>query len=224
MQGVYLRGEDIHTNTAKALAKDYDNLPDSDKKSVRTKAKGANFGIVYGIGPSGLKKFTLQAYGQVISLEESQGIIDNWFREYPGVKRWQEESERFVNYHGYIDSPLGRRRHVTNIHLLSKNDRGRAVRQAINAPIQSASSDTALLTLVEILRDKDLTTDIVRPILFVHDSLTFEVKEEYLEDVKNRIRQHMVNPPLHRFGITFAIPFEVDMAFGISKNEMVELK
>jgi len=220
MRNVYINREDIHVSTARALAPRYDSLSDTEKKAVRTKAKGANFGIVYGIGARGLKDLCLQSYGQDISLEEAKGIIRNWFLKYPGVLKWQEELSRIVLAQGYIDSPFGRRRLLRRINELSEEERARAVRQAINFPVQSASSDTALLALIEIVNDPDLESDICRPVLFVHDSMTFEIREDMLDTVAKRIRHHMVHPPLDRFGIEFSIPLDVDMAVGYNKQNM----
>ena len=221
MLKVYRNGEDIHLKTAQAISSDWDSLSDIDKKVVRTKSKSLNFGVVYGISAHGLSNYCQEAYGQDMGVEEAEQLIRTWFITYPGVKRWQKATERFAAANGYAESPLGRRRRASGLKSKKPEELSAALRQVVNAPIQGASSDTALLALVSILIDPEIPKHIAKPIMFVHDSLTFEIKEEYIEDMAKRIYKHLVNPPLEKlFGIKLSVPLDVDMAVGKSKAEM----
>lgn len=221
MLQVYRNGEDIHLKTAQAISPNWDALSDADKKVVRTKSKSLNFGVVYGISPHGLSNYCQEAYGQNMSVNEAEQLIQRWFATYPGVRKWQKRMERFATANGYVESPLGRRRRASGLKSSKPEEVSAALRQVVNAPIQGASSDTALLALLSILNDPEIPKNVVKPIMFVHDSLTFEVKEEYIEDMAKRIYRHLVNPPLEElFGIKMSVPLDVDMAVGKSKAQM----
>jgi DNA polymerase-1 len=223
MLKVYRNGEDIHLKTAQAISPNWNSLSDAEKKVVRTKSKSLNFGVVYGISAHGLSNYCQEAYGQDMSVQEAEQLIKRWFTTYPGVKRWQKITERFATVNGYVESPLGRRRRASGLRSKKQEEVSAALRQVVNAPIQGASSDTALLALVSILIDEGIPKDIVKPIMFVHDSLTFEIKEEYIDEMAKKIYDHLVNPPLEKlFGIKLSVPLDVDMAVGRNKAEMKE--
>lgn len=227
MLSVYRKGEDIHLKTARAIASaSWDTLSKEDQKKIRTKSKSLNFGVVYGISSHGLSNYCQEAYGQAMTPEEAGVLIHKWFATYPKVKMWQKRTEAFVEKHGFVESPLGRKRRVSkSIHSDSSGVKGAAIRQAVNAPIQGASSDTCLLALISILRDNTIPKNIARPVMFVHDSLTFEVKIEYLEEMAKKIYYHLTNPPLEEvFGVTLSVPLEVDMSVGVNKADMREYK
>ena len=107
---------------------------------------------------------------------------------------------------GYVESPLGRRRRLPDIRSKDSLVRGNAERMAMNQPISSASSDTVLLAGIETKKQiKDPRE--IRPILFVHDELVFEVKENKAEKWAKILKYEMENPPLERdFGYKMTIP------------------
>lgn len=227
MLSVYRRGEDIHLKTARAISlSNWDSLSTVEQKEIRTKSKSLNFGVVYGISPHGLSNYCQEAYGQAMTPDEAAVLIQKWFATYPKVKMWQKRTEAFAERYGFVESPLGRRRRVfKSLTSNSSADRGAAIRQAVNAPIQGASSDTCLLALITILRDQTIPKDIVKPVMFVHDSLTFEIKTEYLDEMAAKIYTHLTNPPLKEvFGVELLVPLEVDMNVGDNKAAMKEYK
>lgn len=227
MLSVYRRGEDIHLKTARAISlANWDSLSTAEQKEIRTKSKSLNFGVVYGISPHGLSNYCQEAYGQAMTPDEAAVLIQKWFATYPKVKMWQKRTEAFAERYGFVESPLGRRRRVFNsISSTSSSDRGAAIRQAVNAPIQGASSDTCLLALITILRDQTIPKGIVKPVMFVHDSLTFEIKTEYLDEMAVKLYTHLTRPPLKEiFGVELLVPLEVDMNVGENKAVMREYK
>jgi DNA polymerase-1 len=154
---------------------------------MRGKAKTANFGIIYGISSFGLSQRLR------ISRTEAKELIDGYFRSYPGVKNYMDESIRIAREKGYVETLLGRRRYLNDIHSRNSFVRGFAERNAINAPIQGTAADIIKIAMINIHRkihDSHLQT---RMILQVHDELVFDVYKPELEQVKEMVTREMEN-------------------------------
>ena len=121
----------------------------------------------------------------------------------------------FGKKHGYVESALGRRRHLPNLQATNKGLFNLAMRQAINFPIQSSSSDTVLLAANEIMK-MGLPKNDFKLILFIHDELVAEVREDCDIDKYARIMKDAIeNPPLKKlFGVDLLIPLESEVEFG----------
>jgi len=224
MLRVYRNNEDIHLNTAKALTKNYDRLSKEEQKQARTAAKPANFGLIYGSSANGFARYCRFKFGIDINKFQAEEIMDKWFMTYPGVETYQKQMIEFCVQDGFVSSLLGRRRRLPGIYSKDFRERGDAERQAINHPIQSASSDTVLLALVEILKDKRINPEECRPVLFVHDSIILECREDKVDKYIPIIRWHLENPPLKKlFGIKLRVPMVADAKVGPNLGEMEEV-
>jgi len=184
MLETFRRGEDIHARTAGAVfkAKTAEEL-----KDARRKAKIVNFGIAYVIGPFGLA----QRVG--ISRNEAKKVIDEYYRTYPGVKKYMDELPGLARENGCeVRSIFGRKRRVPDLEGKG-SARARAEREAVNMPMQGSSSDIiklAMLRVVEGLRREKLKA---RMILQVHDELVFEVPKKEIEKTGEVVKAAMEN-------------------------------
>ena len=184
MQEAFRNGIDIHTATA---AKVWGvGIEDVDKE-MRRNAKTVNFGIIYGISAFGLS----QRVG--ISRGEAKEIIENYFKQFGGVKEYMDETVTKARDLGYVETILGRRRYMRDILSANAVMRGFAERNAINAPIQGSAADMIKVAMIQIhnwLNEEKLKT---RMILQVHDELLFDVPDQELAYVEPKILQLMEN-------------------------------
>jgi len=201
MIAAFNRCEDIHTATAALI---YKVSSDEVTREMRSKAKMANFGIIYGISSFGLSQRLN------ISRGEAKELIDGYFSSYPGIKVFMDNSIQDARDKGFVTTILGRRRYLRDI--LSENQvvRGNAERNAINSPIQGSAADIIKLAMIRIedqLRKMQLHS---RLVLQVHDELDFDVYAPELNQVKEIVRNEMEH------AIQLKVPLVVDM--GVGKN------
>jgi DNA polymerase-1 len=174
--------KDIHRATA---AKVYGITEDEVTFEQRRNAKAVNFGIIYGQSAFGL------ADNLGISRTEAKEIIENYFREYPSIKQYMDDSIVFGKKHGYVKTLMGRRIKVADINSSNQTVRGFAERVAINAPIQGSAADMIKLAMVRIskaLKDAGVKA---RMVLQVHDELVFEVPLDEVDQVKTIVLDNM---------------------------------
>lgn len=197
----FLSGNDIHAATAsKIFGVDIKDVT----REMRSRAKTANFGIIYGISSFGLSERL------TIGRKEAKDLIDGYFNSYPGVKIFMDESIRKARETGYVTTMFGRRRYLRDI--LSRNQvvRGNAERNAINAPIQGSAADIIKLAMIRI--SKRLLTEkyTSKMILQVHDELIFEVAESELEKLREMVIYEMSH------AAELDVPLKVD--YGTGRN------
>lgn len=166
MLEAFNHGFDIHAATAAKIYK----VPMTEvTKDQRRNAKSVNFGIVYGISAFGLSEQL------AIPRKEAAALIDEYFAQYPDIRRFIDESVAFAREHGYAQTLLGRRRYLPDINSRNAAARSFAERNAVNMPIQGTSADMIKVAMVNIhkaLADAGLRT---RMILQVHDELVFDL-------------------------------------------------
>ena len=192
-------GEDIHAATAAKVFK----KPISEvTREERSKAKTANFGIIYGISVFGL------AERMGVSRGEAKELIDNYFLTYPDVRRYMDESIARAREKGYIETLFHRKRYLPDINSHNATVRGYAERNAINAPIQGSAADIIKVAMNEI--DKRFRAEGIRSkmILQVHDELNFSVYPDEQERVKNIVISAMQS------AIQLSVPLIADYGWG----------
>ena len=192
-------GKDIHLATA---AKVY-GVPETEvTKEMRYKAKSVNFGILYGQGPFGLSQ------NLNISRTEAKELIDNYFREYSAIKKYMNDQVNFAREKGYVETLMGRKRWLRDIHSANAVVRGFAERNAVNAPIQGSAADMIKMAMINIHKEiKELSLQ-SKMILQVHDELIFDVHKEELEQMKTLVKKHMLH------SLELKVPLEVGMGTG----------
>jgi DNA polymerase-1 len=178
----FLSGNDIHAATAaKIFGVDLKDVT----RDMRSRAKTANFGIIYGISSFGLSERLN------IGRKEAKELIDGYFNSYPGVKVYMDESIRKARSLGYVSTMFGRKRYTRDINSRNQVVRGNAERNAINAPIQGAAADIIKIAMINIYNRLLSENMKAKMILQVHDELIFEVLPGELEKLKDIVISEM---------------------------------
>lgn len=178
----FREGHDIHAATA---AKIYHETIDTVSRDQRTKAKRANFGIIYGITVFGL------AERLDISRDEAKQLIDGYFETFPAVRDYMEKAKETARERGYVETLFGRRRYLPDINSRNATVRGFAERNAINAPIQGTAADIIKVAMIRIARRFKAEGVKSKMILQVHDELNFSVVPDERELVERIVMEEM---------------------------------
>lgn len=195
----FREGYDIHAATAARIYKEDINSVSRDQ---RTKAKRANFGIIYGITVFGL------AERLDISRDEAKQLIEGYFSTFPGVHAYMEKAKETAREHGYAETFFHRRRYLPDITSGNATVRNFAERNAINAPIQGSAADIIKIAMVRIYERFKREGIRSKMILQVHDELNFSVLPEEKERVEKIVIEEMQNAyPLH-------VPLVADSGWG----------
>ena len=177
-------GYDIHAATAaKIYGKDMKDVT----RDERTKAKRANFGIIYGITVFGL------AERLGIDRGEAKQLIDGYFTTFPQVYDYMEQAKATAREQGYVETFFHRRRYLPDINSRNATVRGFAERNAINAPIQGSAADIIKVAMIRIYERFKRENIQSKMILQVHDELNFSVLPEEKEQVERIVMQEMQN-------------------------------
>ena len=195
----FREGHDIHAATA---AKIYKEEMENVSRDQRTKAKRANFGIIYGITIFGL------ADRLEISREEARQLIDGYFETFPKVKEYMEKAKEEARSKGYVETLFHRRRYLADINSANGTVRGFAERNAINAPIQGTAADIIKVAMVRIHRRFKSENIRSKMILQVHDELNFSVYPDEKEKVERIVLEEMQN------AFPMEVPLVADCGWG----------
>jgi DNA polymerase I len=209
MTQIFRDKKDVHAGVASFVF----GVPiDQVDGEMRRKAKVINFGILYGMGVTALRK------NLGSTREEAQKFYDNYFDQFSGIRDYLEEVKSFTREHGYTETLFGRRRNFPNINSRIPFLRVMAERTATNAPIQgTATAD--IIKLAIRFADEDLKKagllDDVHLVLQIHDELVYEIKEDKLEKASKIIKNAMQNV-LERSYLKYKtdIPLEVHAGEG----------
>ena len=195
----FREGHDIHAATA---AKIYKEEMENVTRDQRTKAKRANFGIIYGITVFGL------AERLEISRDEAKMLIEGYFETFPKVKEYMEKAKEQARNQGYVETQFHRRRYLSDINSANATVRGFAERNAINAPIQGTAADIIKVAMIRIYNR--FRTEGIRSkmILQVHDELNFSVYPEEKEKVERIVLEEMQN------AFPMKVPLVADCGWG----------
>ncbi len=195
----FKKGRDIHATTA---AKIFQVSLEDVTGDMRRKAKTANFGIIYGISAFGLSQRLN------IPRSESKEIIDAYFKEFPAVKSYMDNSIEKARKQEYVETILGRRRYLRDINSRNATMRGFAERNAINAPIQGSAADLIKVAMIHVHEWMQQEKVRSKMILQVHDELVFDAHKEEIE----LLQQHV--PKLMSSALDIGIPIEVETGTG----------
>ena len=195
----FREGYDIHAATAAKIYKE--NIKDVSRDQ-RTKAKRANFGIIYGITVFGL------AERLDISRDEAKQLIDGYFETFPKVKEYMEKAKETARQRGYVETLFNRRRYLADINSGNATVRGFAERNAINAPIQGTAADIIKVAMINIYYRFKSEGIRSKMILQVHDELNFSVYPEEKEKVEKIVLEEMQG------AFSMKVPFVADCGWG----------
>ena len=192
-------GLDVHRATA---ARVYGVPLEEVTADQRRNAKAVNFGIIYGQSAFGLS----QNLG--IPRKEAADINDQYFAQYPRIKRYMNDTINFAKEHGYVETLLKRRRYLRDINSANQTVRGFAERNAINAPIQGSAADMIKVAMIAIYRDIVQRGLRGKMTMQVHDELVFDVPREEVPVFRELVELHMKN------ALVMSVPLVVEIGEG----------
>src|SRR6185295_402776 len=192
-------GGDVHTTTA---AKVFNVAPEGVTPEMRSKAKMVNYGIAYGISAFGLA----QRLG--IPRKEGAEIINQYFKQFPGIRRYMDQTIASCRTLGYVETVTGRRRYLRDITSSNATVRGAAERNAINAPIQGTAADMIKLAMIAIHAEFTRRKLKTKMLLQVHDELVFDLVKSEEKEVLPLVEEKM------KTAISLDVPIEVEMGVG----------
>ena len=195
----FCSGHDIHAATA---AKVFKKPIAEVTKEERSKAKVANFGIIYGISVFGL------AERMNVDRREAKELIENYFATYSGVNGYIEKCKAEAREKGYVETIFGRKRFLPDINSHNAVVRGYAERNAVNAPIQGSAADIIKVAMINIYRrmkSEDMRSTMI---LQVHDELNFSVVPEEKETMQNIVIEEMQR------AFAMSVPLVADCGWG----------
>jgi DNA polymerase-1 len=209
MLAAFRAGQDIHATTAAAI---YNVTLENVTKEQRRHAKAVNFGLIYGMSPFGLTRTT------DLTLAEAEEFVDAYFRKFPAIKGYLDDTRRQAADQGYVETLLARRRYFPGLKNQSnRNIRNREEREAINAPIQGTAADImkiAMLLVPAALKEAGLSASMI---LQVHDELVLECPEVELNPTAALVQKVMEN------AYTLSIPLVTEARSGYNWGEMLPL-
>ena len=197
----FREGLDIHRSTAaKIYHVPFDEVTDDQRRSAKT----ANFGTVYGISAFGL------AERLGIPRAEAKALIDGYFRTYPHIREFIEQSVERARKEGYVSTIMGRKRFLPDINSRNATVRSFAERNAVNAPLQGSAADIIKLAMIRIHDEMERKGLRSKMILQVHDELVFNVVPEELPVLQELVVRLMTG------AFSGDVPLEV--ASGVGAN------
>ncbi|WKD27682.1 DNA polymerase I [Halomonas sp. KG2] len=200
----FAEGRDIHTATA---AEVFGTALEKVSADQRRSAKAINFGLIYGMSAWGLSR---QLH---IDRNQAQTYIDRYFDRYPGVARYMDRIRTQAAEDGFVETVLGRRLYLPEIHSQNRNRRQGAERTAINAPMQGTAADIIKQAMIDVdawLAEGDFDALMV---MQVHDELVFEVAEGQVEAFIEQVQARM------QAAATLSVPLIVEAESGANWDE-----
>lgn len=201
----FILGEDIHCATASEI---FGLALKKVSGDQRRSAKAINFGLIYGMSAFGLSRQLN------ISASKAKNYIDLYFKRYPCVLHYMEETRELAAKKGYVETMDGRRLWLPGIKSSNTIRRKAAERAAINAPMQGTAADIIKRAMIAVddwlLQQND---DAVKMIMQVHDELVFEIHQDTVESASEKIRQLMENI------VNLDVPLQVSVGIGHNWNE-----
>lgn len=198
------KGLDIHSSTA---AQVFGTTLDKVTDEQRRKAKAINFGLIYGISAFGLAK----QLG--IERAAAQIYIDAYFKQYPNVSDYMQQTCEFAHQNGYVETLFGRRLYISEINSSNKMRQKAAERAAINAPLQGTAADIIKLAMIAVNQWIEKSNIDAHMIMQVHDELVFEAHEKDVKAAQKNITQLMSNV------VKLSIPLVVEVGIGNNWEE-----
>jgi DNA polymerase-1 len=206
MLAAFRAGHDIHAATAAAI---YEVPIDQVSKEQRDRAKGVNFGLIYGMSSFGLSRY------MDITLAEAENFVNAYFEQFPGVKKYLDGMKAQAAEKGYVETLLGRRRYFLGLKTqTNRNIRNREEREAINAPIQGTAADIMKIAMLRVPGAVKQAGLSAKMLLQVHDELVLECPIEELKPTAKLVSRVM------QAAYPLKIPLQTDARSGPNWNDM----
>jgi DNA polymerase-1 len=195
----FVEGEDFHASTA---ARVFGVAVGDVTPRLRSRAKAVNFGIVYGQQAFGLS----QSLG--VGFQEAQEMISRYFRAYPQVRRYLDETVEQAREQGWVQTLYGRKRHIHEIRSSNANTRGFGERTAMNHPMQGSAADIVKLAMIEVAHRMAADGLASQMVLQIHDELDFNCARSEVECLSALVKETMEGVAQLR------VPLVVDVSHG----------
>ena len=197
----FTEGEDLHSSVA---AKVFGVREADVDPEMRRRIKAMSYGLAYGLSAYGLSQQLR------ISPGEAQGLMDEYFTRFGGVRDYLSGVVDEARKRGYTETMLGRRRYLPDLNHDNRQRREMAERMALNAPIQGTAADivkVAMLGVHRALAEQGLAS---RMLLQVHDELVLEVAAGEATAVEELVRAEM--------GRAADLRVPLDVSIGIGRD------
>lgn len=196
---------DIHT----AVASQVFEVPTAlVTRELRDKAKTINFGIIYGVSPTGLSRRI-----KGMTVKEASTLIDDYKTRFPGIDRFLQECVQQASDHGYVSTLTGRRRAIPEIYATNRSRRSLGERLAINTVVQGSAADLMKAAMVRVQHRIDRDRLRLKMLLQIHDELVLEIPEALAEEHAEIVCEEMEN------AMSLRVPLRTEA--GIGDNWMV---
>ena len=221
MLDTYRKNGDIHAATTSVIfGVSYEEAQDKHSenyKERRTIAKNVNFGTFYGLFPRGLQKTLKFKAGVEKQLSECEDILFNLKHGYKGLTAWQEETKADAARRLYSETWLGRRRYLPGIASDNWGQKSFAERCSLNTPIQGTAADILKLAITRILAGLP-ERRWLKPILQIHDELTFIIPGDRLSEAVDFVRACMEEKPFPEFDLPLVAEASAGPTFGMMEE------
>lgn len=197
-------GEDLHRFVGSRV---FSVDPEDVTSAMRSKVKAMSYGLAYGLSAFGLSKQL------TISTGEAQGLMDEYFARFGGVKDYLDSVVAEARGTGYTETMLGRRRYLPDLTSDNRQRREMAERMALNAPIQGSAADIIKLAMLRVEAALKESGAQSRQLLQVHDELVLEIAPGEAADVEALVRREMGG------AIEMDVPLDVSVGVGRSWHD-----
>ena len=204
LMAAFAEDRDIHQATA---AEVLGIEPGQVTAEQRRAAKAINFGLIYGMSAFGLARQLGTDRGT------AQEYVDRYFERYPGVKRYMDETRATARGRGYVETVFGRRLYLPEIRSRNRQQQQYAERSAINAPMQGTAADIIKRAMIAVDGWLEGGPRGARLVMQVHDELVFEVEQDRLDEVRERVTAFMTD------AAELDVPLKVDSGAGANWDE-----
>lgn len=205
----FLRGEDIHRMiSSRVLDKAMEEVLDDERRRMKTVV----FGLLYGRGAKAI------AAQEDISVQRAKDIIQGVFDQFPKVKKFIEQTHKYVRRYGEVRYINGFRRIIPGDY----QDTGKADRQAVNSKIQGPASDLAVAGMINMFNRMKKLKLYAAHFAFVHDSLGYDTPPGELYILAQTLKKELADRPPKQFDF-INVPLKVDFEVGLTWGQLVEM-
>lgn len=206
---IFAEGRDVYEEVARLVL----GIEGAVSKEQRRRAKAVVLGFLYGMGARAFKDYAFEQYQVEFTDEEAVNFREEFFRQFAGLLTWHNDQRALVKRQLEVPSPVGRVRHLMRVLSFDAYERGKAERQAINAPVQGTGGDLALASALALV--DELPVDEAMLVGDIHDALLFQLRKDRWRHWARRILTVMeAPPPLARFGLNIPVRLQAEGKIG----------
>ena len=191
---------DIHTAVASQV---FEMPTELVTRELRDKAKTINFGIIYGVSPTGLSRRI-----KGMRVQEASALIDDYKTRFPGIDRFLQQCVQQASDHGYVTTLTGRRRAIPEIYATNRSRRSLGERLAINTVVQGSAADLMKAAMVHVQRRIDTDKLPMKMLLQIHDELVLETPERLATEHAEIVCEEMEN------AMSLRVPLRTEAGIG----------